>query len=47
MFYFLGDLDIANYTDDFTPYNADKNIEFVVTNLEYRHQFSNDLITTS
>ena len=34
MFYFLEDFDIANYGDDSTPYNADKNIEFVVDNLE-------------
>ena len=34
MFYFLEDFDIANYPDDSTPYNADKNIEFVVNNLE-------------
>ena len=34
MFYFLEDFDIANYADDSTPYNADKNIEFVVNNLE-------------
>ena len=26
MFYFLEDFDIANYADDSTPYNADKNI---------------------
>ena len=35
MFYFLEDFDIANYADDSTPYNADKNVEFVVNNLEY------------
>ena len=34
MFYFLEDFDIANYTDGSTPCNADKNIEFVVNNLE-------------
>ena len=34
MFYFLEDSDIANYADNSTQYNADKNIEFVVTNLE-------------
>ena len=34
MFYFLKDFDMANYTDDSTPYNADKNIEFVVNNLK-------------
>ena len=33
-FYFLEDFDIANYGDDSTPYNADKNLEFVVNNLE-------------
>ena len=32
MFYFLQDFDTANYADDSTPYNADKNIEFVVNN---------------
>ena len=26
MFYFLEDFDIANYADDSTPYNADKDI---------------------
>ena len=35
MFYFLEDFDIANYADDSTPYNADKNVEFVVNNLEH------------
>ena len=35
MFYFLEDFDIANYGDDPTPYNADKNIEFIVNNLEH------------
>ena len=34
MFYFLEDFDIANYADDSTPYNANKNIELVVNNLE-------------
>ena len=34
MFYFLKDFDITNYADDSTPFNADKNIEFVVNNLE-------------
>ena len=34
MFYFLENFDIANYADDSTPYNADKNIEFVANNLE-------------
>ena len=34
MFYFLKDFDIANYADGSTPFNADKNIEFVVNNLE-------------
>ena len=37
MFYFLEDFDIANYTDDTTPYCASKSDEFVVSNLE---QFS-------
>ena len=35
MFYFLEDFDIVNYADDSTPYNADKNIEFLVNNLEH------------
>ena len=35
MFYFLKDFDIANDADDSTPYTADKNIEFVVNNLEH------------
>ena len=35
MSYFLEDYDIANYADDFTPYNADKNVEFIVNNLEH------------
>ena len=35
MFYFLEDFDIANYAGDSTPYTADKNIEFVVNNLEH------------
>ena len=34
MFYFLEDFDIANYADDSTPYSADKNLEFVINNLE-------------
>ena len=33
-FFFLEDFDIANYADDSTPYNVNKNIEFVVNNLE-------------
>ena len=32
IFYLLEDFDIAIYADDSTPYNADKNIEFVVNN---------------
>ena len=35
MFYFLEDFDIANHADDSTSYTADKNIEFVVNNLEH------------
>ena len=35
MLYFLEDFDIANYADDSTPFTADKNIEFVVNNLEH------------
>ena len=35
MFYFLEDYDIANYADDSTPYNDDKNVESVVNNLEH------------
>ena len=34
MFYFLEDFHIASYADDSTPYNADKNVESVVNNLE-------------
>ena len=34
MFYFLEDFDIANYTDDTTPYCAGKSNKFVVSNLE-------------
>ena len=34
MFYFLEDFDIVNYAENSTPHNADKNIEFIVTNLE-------------
>ena len=34
-FYFLEDFDVANYADDCTPYNADKNVEFFVNNLEH------------
>ena len=34
MFYFLEGFDIANYTDDSTPYCASKNAESVVNNLE-------------
>ena len=39
LFYFLEDFDIANYADDSTRYNADKNIEFVVNNLEQLSPF--------
>ena len=35
MFYFLEYFDIANYADDSTSYNADKNIECIVNNLEH------------
>ena len=35
MFYFLEDYDIANYAEDSTPYNADKNVESAVNNLEH------------
>ena len=35
MFYFLEDYDMANYADDSTLYNADKNVESVVNNLEH------------
>ena len=34
MFYFLEDFYNANYADDSTPHNVDKNIEIVVSNLE-------------
>ena len=30
MFYFLEDFDIANYTDDSSPYCADKSAKFLV-----------------
>ena len=47
MFYFLEDFDIANYADDSTPYTADKNIEFIVNNLEHSSSnFLNGLATT-
>ena len=35
MLYFLEDFDIANYADDSTPYNADKNAEFVANNVKH------------
>ena len=35
MFYFLEDFDIANYAYYSTQYNVDKNVEFVVNNLEH------------
>ena len=35
MFYFLEYFDIANYADDSTSYNADKNIECIVNNSEH------------
>ena len=35
MFYFLENFDIANCADDSNPYNADKNVEFVVNNFEH------------
>ena len=35
MFYFLEDFGIANYADNSTSYNADKNVEFVVNDLEH------------
>ena len=35
MFYFLEDFDIANCAEDSTPYNADKNVDFAVNNLEH------------
>ena len=34
MFCFLQDSDIANYADDSTPYHTDKNIGFLINNLE-------------
>ena len=34
IFYLLEDFDIVNHNDDSTPYNADKNIEFLLNNLE-------------
>ena len=35
MFHFLEDFDMVNYADDSNPYNVDKNIKFVVNNLEH------------
>ena len=35
MFYFLEDFDIANYANNSTPYNADKNHESVVNILQH------------
>ena len=35
MFYFLRVFGIANNADDSTPYHPDKNVEFVVNNLEH------------
>ena len=35
MLYFLEDFNIASYADNSTPYNADKNVEFVANNLEH------------
>ena len=35
LFYFLRDCYTTNYANDSTPYNADRNIEFVVNNLEH------------
>ena len=35
MLYFLEDFDIAKYADDSTPYNADKNVEFVANNVKH------------
>ena len=34
MFYFLEDYEIANYTDDTTPYSAQRNHPFVIGELE-------------
>ena len=39
MFFFLEDVDIANYADDCTPHNVAKNMEFVVNNLEKSSSF--------
>ena len=47
MFYFLEDFDIANYPDDSTPYDADENVESVVNNLDIRHQFFLNSLTTT
>ena len=35
MFYFLRGFGIANNADDSTPYHGDKNVEFIVNNLEH------------
>ena len=40
MFYFLEDYGIANYADNSTPYNADKNVESVVNDLINEHSSS-------
>ena len=47
MFYFLQDYDIAIYADDSTPYNADKNVESVVNNLQHSSQFFLNGLTTT
>ena len=48
MFYFLEDFYIVNYADSSSPYNADKIIEFVVNNINNRHQsFFNGLTATA
>ena len=37
MFYFLENFDIANYADDSTLYNADKNVNLLLIIKKIRH----------
>ena len=47
MFYFLEDFAIANYADDSTPYNGDKNVAFLLIIYNIRHQFFLNSLTTT
>ena len=48
LLYFLEDFDIAKYADNFTPCNGDRNIEFVVNDLEHLSLFFlNGLMATA